>query len=247
MSDVTDQLAGYFDATVERITAEDVLERATGLDHHPVRRPRRRPHPVVVFSLAALTVIVLIGGAGWLIGREMVQQPAQPVAALGPPLILQPSEGNAVDFGSISISIKDWSGAEGYQVLAGVFTEDYDLVGGALWVKVDQDPFSASDVVHPPMSPYENTRDLEPSDWGLEDYDWDEPARLEPGVYRITLWANPQELHPYGSHLPASSNERACHMVVEVSAGEVTSVVVTDIPKGSETCLGELDQWKEFG
>lgn len=226
MPDLTNQLANYFDAIVERITAEDVLERRTGLHPSPVHRRPLRARPVVVFVAAALAVIVLIGGMGWFIGRESALESGADVVGPGLVLILQPTLEDHADFGTISISIEGWEGAEGYQLLAGVWRNETELVGGALWTKVDSDPFYAEDVVHPPVSPYENTRNLAPESWGLEDYLWDETARLAPGAYRVTLWSNPDVLHPYGSHLPALPY-RTCEVDVEVVDGEESTVVIS--------------------
>jgi uncharacterized protein (TIGR02246 family) len=65
MRDVTEQLAAYFDATVERVTADDVL---AGADVHtqnkrfePTRVPRFRPAWVVAAGFAA--TILVVGGA----------------------------------------------------------------------------------------------------------------------------------------------------------------------------------------
>jgi len=65
MPDVTEQLTAYFDATVERVTAEDVLAgadvRAQNGRLEPPRVPRFRPAWVVAAGFAA--TIVLVGGA----------------------------------------------------------------------------------------------------------------------------------------------------------------------------------------
>ncbi|RLE13578.1 MAG: hypothetical protein DRJ28_07115, partial [Actinobacteria bacterium] len=62
MRDLTDQLADYFDATVERITAEDVLAGrqvrppAQHL-HQPIRK--RMLRPAWALSVAFVTTIVV--------------------------------------------------------------------------------------------------------------------------------------------------------------------------------------------
>jgi len=66
MRDLTDQLADYFDATVERITAEDVLAGrqvrppAQHL-HQPIRK--RMLRPAWALSVAFVTTIVVFGGS----------------------------------------------------------------------------------------------------------------------------------------------------------------------------------------
>ena len=96
-------------------------------------------------------------------------------------------------------------GAEGldwYRLLAGVW-DGPDIVGGAFWNCVDDDPFSGSHVVHPPNLSDESNLELD-AGWGAGDYLWDETAALQPGTYQVDLWANPGELRPYGSYIPAS-------------------------------------------
>ena len=65
MRDVIEQLTAYFDATVERVTAEDVLAgadvRSQNGRHAPTRVPRLRPAWVVAAGFVA--TVVLIGGA----------------------------------------------------------------------------------------------------------------------------------------------------------------------------------------
>jgi hypothetical protein len=137
--------------------------------------------------------------------------------------------------GIIKISVEDWTGVEGYRLLAVVWTEDFDpddsstgpLVGGAFWTMIDRDSFSGEDVVHPLAWP--NPRSGVRS-WGAEDYLWTETAQFEPGTYRIEFYANPGELKPYGSHLPAEPIERRCVVEVEVEAGETSTVVISSIP-----------------
>jgi hypothetical protein len=115
--------------------------------------------------------------------------------------------------------------------LAGVWSET-DLVGGAFWTLIDNDPFSGADVVHPPSHADNGNYET----WGEGDYLWDQTARLEPGTYRVEFWANPGELAPYGSHIPAGAIERECYVDVEVSAGEATLVVISEIPREHEPC-----------
>jgi len=135
--------------------------------------------------------------------------------------------------GTVTISVQDWSGVEGYQLLAGV-RNGSDIVGGAFGTRIESDPFSGGDVVHPPeWSPPDSA---EPHDdvrfWFADDYRWNQTARLQPGTYRIDFWANPYELKPYGNMIPSLPIERSCWIEVEVTAGEATTVVITDIPVG---------------
>jgi hypothetical protein len=61
---------------------------------------------------------------------------------------------------------------------------------------------------------------------------------LEPGEYQILFAANPGELAPYSSHIPAAGYERGCSVAVDVVAGEVTELVITEIPMavGDDLC-----------
>jgi hypothetical protein len=145
--------------------------------------------------------------------------------------VVSSCSGDSSDKGTITISVQEWSGAEGYRLLAGVWSET-DFVGGAFWTHIDNDPFSGADVVHPPNDA--DNGDYET--WGEGDYLWDQTARLEPGTYRIEFWANPGELAPYGSHIPAGTIERECYVDVEVSAGEAALVVISEIPREHEPC-----------
>lgn len=65
MRDVTGQLADYFDATVERITPEDVFAGSEG--RYPIARlgptPRHRLRPAWVVAVAFMTTIVVFGGS----------------------------------------------------------------------------------------------------------------------------------------------------------------------------------------
>ena len=140
-----------------------------------------------------------------------------------------------VDTGTMTISFQDWSGVEGYRLLAGVSSAaDDELVGGAFWTHVDSDPFSGEDEVHPVAFAVGNA---DARDWAADDYRWDDVARFEAGRYRIDVWANPGELAPYGSHIPAGSIERQCWIDdVEVRAGEVVTVTITDVPAVPGPC-----------
>jgi len=135
--------------------------------------------------------------------------------------------------GTITISVQDWPGVEGYQLLAAVW-DGSEIVGGAFGTRIDADPFSGSDVVHPPdWSPPDSVESYDGVRfWFADDYRWDETARLQPGTYRIDFWANPDELKPYGNMIPSLPIERSCWVEVEVTAGEATTVVITDIPVG---------------
>jgi hypothetical protein len=143
--------------------------------------------------------------------------------------------GDVTGTGTITISVENWSGVEGYRLLAVAGGYGNDLGGGAFWTLIDSDPFSAEDVVHPPFLG-EDVVEVDVEDWGTGDYLWEETARLEPGTYRIDFWANPGNVAPYGSHIPASPIERQCWADVEVRAGEVSTIVISGIPKGAGRC-----------
>lgn len=138
--------------------------------------------------------------------------------------------------GTITISAEGWEGLAGYRLLAVVErltgSTGFDLKGGAFWTLIDSDPFSAEDVVHPTI-PFDPDREGQPF---VDEYSWDETARLEPGTYRIHLWANPGELYPYGKYYPRAPVERECQIDVEVRAGENTTVVISDIPIAGDEC-----------
>ncbi|MCL1586774.1 MAG: hypothetical protein M3092_00015 [Actinomycetia bacterium] len=65
MRDVTGQLADYFDATVERITPEDVCAGSEGRYPNPRfdPTPRHRLRPAWVVAVAFMTTIVVFGGS----------------------------------------------------------------------------------------------------------------------------------------------------------------------------------------
>jgi hypothetical protein len=146
--------------------------------------------------------------------------------------VLHAEEGaNPGTSGTLSISVEDWAGVEGYRLMAGVWSDDYDLVGASFWTIVDSDPFSVEDGLHPLAVP---PGDEQP--WGLGDYLWDKTMWLDPGTYRIEFWANPGELPPYGNYIPSDGIERSCWVDVEVRDGEVSKVVISDIPRGHGLC-----------
>lgn len=140
--------------------------------------------------------------------------------------------------GTVTIELDGVSGMEGYRILAGVWSEaaDAPLAGGALWTIIDTDPYSDSDYVHPPIYPNPDTGGSDVEAWSADDYHWDSVAQLEPGRYQIVVWANPGELVPYGSHIPASPIERTCTLEVEVAAGRNTTVAITGISTDGEPC-----------
>lgn len=109
-------------------------------------------------------------------------------------------------------------------------------MGGAFWTIIDTDSYSDSDLVHPPIYPNPDGDVSEGEGWAADDYHWNSVAQLEPGTYQIDLWANPGELAPYGSHIPASPIERTCRIDVDVTAGESSIVVITGIPTDGEPC-----------
>ena len=140
--------------------------------------------------------------------------------------------------GTVTIELDGVSGLKGHRLLAGVWSEAADppLVGAAFWTIIDSDVFSDSDNVHPPIYPNPDTDIADVLGWAIDDYHWDSVAQLEPGRYQIDLWANPGELAPYGSHIPASPIERTCTLDVDVTAGQNTTVVITGIPADGEPC-----------
>jgi hypothetical protein len=133
--------------------------------------------------------------------------------------------------GTIRIGVDGLTGMNGYQLLATVESESHDppIVGGALWTSVDADPFTDTDRVHPARYGHIRTEVSDVEGWAAEDYLWDVTAQLTPGAYRITLWASPGGLAPYGSHLPMGV-ERQCTIDIDVVAGLDTQVAVSGIP-----------------
>ena len=142
--------------------------------------------------------------------------------------------------GTVTIELDALSGMEGYRILAVVWSEtsDPNLDGGAFWTIVDTDPFSDNDRVHPPIFPNHDTEAGDVEGWAADDYFWDSVAQLEPGRYRIDVFANPGELKPFGSHIPASPVERSCEVTIDVTAGQNTAIVITDIPIERGPCVG---------
>lgn len=140
--------------------------------------------------------------------------------------------------GTATIELDALSGMEGYRILAVAWSEvsDPSLVGGAFWAIVDTDPFSDEDRVHPPIIPNPVTEAGDAEGWAADDYFWNETAQLEPGRYQIDIFANPGELKPFGSHIPASPIERSCSIDIDVTAGQNTAVVITDIPVEHGPC-----------
>jgi len=158
--------------------------------------------------------------------------------------------GGGAGTGTISISVQDWSGVEGYRLLAVVWSKDdddrgtfWELAGGAFWTMIDSDPFSGEDVVHPPLWG-DDRRDVESwvESWGAGDYAWERTASLEPGTYRIDFSANPGELKPYGSYVPAEPIERHCSVDVEVRAGKNSTVVISGIPRDGPCSVVESSE-----
>ncbi|MDH3398343.1 MAG: hypothetical protein OEM81_11005, partial [Acidimicrobiia bacterium] len=132
--------------------------------------------------------------------------------------------GTGATTGTITIQASDWRGVDGHRLFA-LVDDGYSVVGGAFWIRVDGDPFSGQDFVHP----YERTF----SGGIAEEYLWGETARLEPGTYQVTLYLDPVELLPFGHALPRSPIERQCTIEVVVTAGRNTVAVVGATP-GSE-------------
>ena len=140
--------------------------------------------------------------------------------------------------GTVTIELDALSGMEGDRILAVVWSEvsDPSLVGGAFWTIVNTDPFSDKDRVHPPIFPNPDTEAGEVEGWAADDYFWSEAAQLAPGRYQIDIFANPDELKPFGSHIPASPIERSCSIDVDVTAGQNTTIVITDVPMEHGPC-----------
>jgi len=150
----------------------------------------------------------------------------------------QATESETATRGAIVIGVQDWSGVAGYRLLAVVWDQRFqgDLVGGAFWTLIDSDPYSGLDDVHPPYLGDVWDETPHPDGWGAGDYLWEETAWLEPGTYRIDFYANPGELAPYGSHLPSGGHERGCDLVVEVNAGQISTVTISEIPAAGGQC-----------
>lgn len=132
--------------------------------------------------------------------------------------------GTGATTGTITVEASDWVGVDGHRLFA-VVDDGYSVVGGAFWIRVDGDPFTGRDLVHP------YKRNI--SGGIAEEYLWGETARLEPGPYQVTLYLDPVGLFPFGHALPRSPIERQCTIEVEVTAGRNTVAVVGAIP-GSE-------------
>jgi hypothetical protein len=166
-----------------------------------------------------------IFGMGWRSAPTPIAWRSDPT-----PVVLRVMpEPNAAP-GTLTVAARDWEGMDGYRVLAVVWGDE-DLEGGAFWRRVDADPWSGEDVVHPPAFRSDLTGDLGGTAWGDDDYWWDETAELEPGTYRIEITANPGEIIPFGSHIPAAGNERSCFVEVVVESGQDVSLVVTGVPR----------------
>ena len=98
MRDVTGQLADYFDATVERITPEDVIAGSEG--RYPISRldptPRRQLRPAWVVAVAFTTTIVVFGGS--LGVMMMFRARLMPAGSGFGPIAASPGTGNDMDW-----------------------------------------------------------------------------------------------------------------------------------------------------
>lgn len=217
--------------------AEQVLEAARGFVM-PEPAPRQIPWRgslalVAVAAILVLAVVLFDPFAGTEPTRVVTSSPdvTSPL-----PVHADPESGTAAR-GAIVIEVQDWSGVAGYRLLAVVFDQRLqgNLVGGAFWTLIDSDPYSGTDVVHPPYLGDAWDEVPHPDGWGAGDYLWEEAAWLEPGTYRIDLYVRPDELEPYGSHIP--SGGRSGCVVVEVNAGEVSTLTISDVPAAGGQCV----------
>lgn len=136
--------------------------------------------------------------------------------------------------GTLAVTLEAVSGLDDHRVLAVVWHPVHHLVGGAFWVRVDSDPYSASDVMHPISWSDEPSHLDEVDGWGADDYLWDETATLRPATYRLEVFAHPGELTPYGRLVPADPIDRRCFVDVDVVAGVTTLVTISDIPAADD-------------
>ncbi len=136
--------------------------------------------------------------------------------------------------GTLAVALDEVSGLDDHRVLALVWQPVHHLAGGAFWLRVDSDPFSARDVMHPVSWSDEPSPVDEEDGWGADDYLWDETATLRPGTYRVEVYAHPGELIPFGRLIPADPIDRRCFVDVDVHAGETTLVTISDIPAGDD-------------
>ena len=241
MSEIKTQLRAYLETTPE-VTFGEILT-AVALDAEDgveMARPRpQRPslyRGLLVAAGTAVAIVVAVAALLLVLRGGSVGVSDTPVTETTDAVI--PPATSAVT-GTVTIELDGVSGMEGYRLLAGVLSETADspLVGGAFWTIIDSDLFSDSDPVHPPIDTSQDSDVSGDEDWGADDYFWDLTAQLEPGRYQIDLWANPGELSPYGSHIPASPIERTCTVDIEVTAGENTTVVITQIPPDVGPCV----------
>jgi len=232
------------DALVAGLVESSAWPPPAAMRTNPARSRWGRLAAVAILA----AVIAGLVAAAWLLRDD---DPTRAPAVRPFPIPVMPDSVVGEGMGSLRISVHGLVGMEGYRLLAvaldlspGADERDgvSDVAGAALWTMVDSDPFSAGDQLHPPISPYLNTRDLPPSEWAAEDYRWQERAWLAPGAYRIWLSANPGELRPYGNLVPGEPIERMCWVEVEVAAGRVTEVVVSDIPVDGDRCPTEFVQ-----
>lgn len=184
--------------------------------------------------------------AGW---RVAMAAAVAVLLGIGSVLLLDPLGGDDDSLaasaipGSVTIVLDEWTGMEGYQVLAVVYAvpgSEPPLAGGAFWTMIDADPFTASDEVHPPLLGGDDLESDDWKDWAADDYAWDQTAILPPGRYEIQIVANPEYLVPIGSHIPAAGAERECAMTLDLVAGEAATIVVPTpprLPGGSGACV----------
>lgn len=137
-----------------------------------------------------------------------------------------------------------------YRVLAVVWDgrpEEPILVGGAFWWLDDEG--IGGDGVHPPNEgggeiagqvPPDGEEPRPEPDWVDEAFAPTELLRIEPGTYRLEVWANPSELAPsVDPSLPGEGAERNCTMEVEVTAGTHLTINLSDIPTNGGECPHE--------
>jgi hypothetical protein len=136
--------------------------------------------------------------------------------------------------GTITLVLREWEGMVGYEVLTVVIDtdgsrDDSPIVGAAGYGIIGTDPFSLTEVAHPPILGADAEGTTWP-DWATDDYVWDETAIFGPGEYRVEIVANPGQLTPYGSHVPATGAERRCVAIVEMAEGSAVVIEFSTPP-----------------
>jgi hypothetical protein len=113
--------------------------------------------------------------------------------------------------GTVTVSLEGLEGFEGLAVDAWVVpiepNDEWQRLGGIHFEPIIDDPFTASDMIHPPG---ENYISLDPS----------KVAKFEPGVYRFIIEA----------YVPSGNMYYGCEMPIQIVDGQPFAVTFTDLP-----------------